>query len=408
MTAAGNSAQSSAPMQAHASPSAAGQVQGFTHRERDSTTILQADALNLLPAQLSALGIRKPMLITGSSVRQQPSYQRVLAALEPWQPVILSPVPSHASVQWVTEAAQVAQAQGVDAFIAYGGGSCCDTAQATALLQAEGGELTQYAVRFTPPSTLVAPTLRQPKHPVIAIPTTASGAEMTPSMGITDAQGHKFILHDVGTMSRVVLLDPVANLEVPASILMSTGFNALAHVLEGLYSLQRTPITDALCLHAIPLLVQSLPAVLKQPDSVLARAELMTAAHLAGRVIANARTALHHAICHAIGSRCRVAHGDANAVMLPHVLAFNASHVQTALDQALAAWPDRQPHDTLVTCVQALQVRLNVPRRLRDLGIARDQLQAVAHQVMGERGLYFNPRTVTDPSDILSLLERAY
>jgi len=383
-------------------------VRGFAHRERDSTTLMQADALSLLPAQLKTLGIRKPMLITGASVRSQPSYQRVLSSLEPWQPVILSPVPSHASVQWVTGAAQVARDQGVDAFIAFGGGSCCDTAQATALLQAEGGELTQYAIRFTPPSTLVAPTLVKPKHPVIAIPTTASGAEMTPSMGITDEHGHKFILHDVGTMSRVVLLDPVANLEVPPGILMNTGFNALAHVLEGLYSLQRTPITDALCLHTIPLLVRSLPAVLEQPQSVAARAELMTAAHLAGRVIANARTALHHAICHAIGSRCGVGHGEANAVMLPHVLAFNATHVQAALDQALAVWPDRPPHGTLVTCVQALQARLNTARRLRDLGIERDQLQAVAHQVMGERGLYFNPRTVTDPAEILSLLELAY
>jgi alcohol dehydrogenase len=384
------------------------EVRGFTHRERDCTTVLAPDALALLPSHLSALGVGKPMLITGASVRQQASYQRVLAALEPWQPVILNPVPSHASVQWVTHAAQVAQTQGVDAFIAYGGGSCCDTAQATALLQAEGGELTQYAIRFTPPSTLVAPTLQQPKHPVIAIPTTASGAEMTPSMGITDEHGHKFILHDVGTMSRVVLLDPTANREVPPAILMSTGFNALAHVLEGLYSLQRTPITDALCLHAIPLLVRALPAVLDEPERVNARADLLTAAHLAGRVIANARTALHHAICHAIGARCGVGHGEANAVMLPHVLAFNASHVQTALDQALHAWPDRHPHDTLITCVQALQARLNVPRRLRDMGISAQQLPSVAQQVMGERGLYFNPRTVTDPAEILALLERAY
>jgi alcohol dehydrogenase class IV len=404
----GHSAPASAPAADLAFTAEREQVRSFTHRERDSTTWMQPDALALLPSQLSNLGIRKPMLITGASVRQQASYQRVLQALEPWQPVILSPVPSHASVQWVTQAAQVAVAQGVDAFIAYGGGSCCDTAQATALLQAEGGDLTQYAVRFTPPSTLVAPTLLKPKHPVIAIPTTASGAEMTPSMGITDEHGHKFILHDVGTMSRVVLLDPVANLEVPPHILMSTGFNALAHVLEGLYSLQRTPITDALCVHAIPLLVQSLPAVLERPTSVTARAALMTAAHLAGRVIANARTALHHAICHAIGSRCGVGHGEANAVMLPHVLAFNATHVQAALDLALTVWPDRQPQDSLFSCVQALQVRLNVPRRLRDLGITTDQLQAVARQVMGERGLYFNPRTVTDPAEILALLERAY
>lgn len=388
-----------------APPSSA--VRGFTHRERDCTSILQANALDLLPAQLTTLGIRKPMLITGAHVRTQASYARLMRALHPWDPVLQPPVPSHASVEWVSQAAQTARDLDVDAFIAFGGGSCCDSAKATALLQAEGGELTQYAVRFTPPNTLVAPTLTQPKRAVIAIPTTASGAEMTPSMGITDAQGKKFILHDVGTMSRLVLMDPVANLEVPASVLMTTGFNALAHVLEGLYSLQRTPMTDAYCLHAVGLLVRSLPSVLEQPDSVQARADLLTAAHLAGRVIANARTALHHAICHAIGALCRVGHGEANAVMLPHVLAFNASHVQPALDQALHAWPDRQ-HDQLVDCVRELQARLQVPRRLRDLGMSPAQLPAVAHKVMGERGLYFNPRSVTDPAEILALLEQAY
>jgi alcohol dehydrogenase len=384
------------------------EVRGFTHRERDCTTLLQANALDLLPAQLTALGIRKPMLITGATVRQHDSHARLLRLLAPWQPVLPPPVPSHASVDWVTQAARSARTEGVDAFIAFGGGSCCDSAKATALLLAEGGELTQHAVQFTPPATMVTPALLRPKHPVIAIPTTASGAEMTPSMGITDAQGKKFILHDVGTMSRLVLIDPVVCLEVPAPVLMSTGFNALAHVLEGLYSLQRTPITDALCTHAIPLLVRSLPAVLNAPNSVAARAELLTAAHLAGRVIANARTALHHAICHAIGAMCRVGHGDANAVMLPHVLAFNAVQVQTALDQALAVWPERAPHDSLIDCVRHLQARLQVPQRLRDLGMTPDQLPAVARKVMGERGLYFNPRTVTDPAEILHLLEQAY
>ncbi|MEY3489806.1 MAG: hypothetical protein RL655_1374, partial [Pseudomonadota bacterium] len=95
------------PLAANSSASDHSAVQAFAHRERDSTTFLQADALSLLPAQLKTLGIRKPMLITGASVRSQPSYQRVLSLLDPWQPVILTPVPSHASVQWVTQAAQV-------------------------------------------------------------------------------------------------------------------------------------------------------------------------------------------------------------------------------------------------------------------------------------------------------------
>jgi alcohol dehydrogenase len=121
---------------------------------------------------------------------------------------------------------------------------------------------------------------------------------------------------------------------------------------------------------------------------VEARAALLAAAHLSGLVLLNARTCLHHAICHALGAVTGVPHGSANAVILPHALAFNDS-----------------PY---VQRVRELQAAIGVPRRLSELGVSKDRLPEVARTVMGERGVYFNPRPVPGSEAVQSLLEEAW
>lgn len=135
--------------------------------------------------------------------------------------------------------------------------------------------------------------------------------------------------------------------------------------------------------------MKALPAVAREPESVVHRGELLVAAHLSGQVLLNARTCLHHAICHVLGASTGVSHGDANSVMLPHVARFNG-------EEALAMQIDE------------LRESIGVPTRLRDLGVKREALPAVAKHVMGERGVYFNPRTIRSPEDVLELLERAW
>jgi alcohol dehydrogenase len=150
----------------------------------------------------------------------------------------------------------------------------------------------------------------------------------------------------------------------------------------------RTPVTDALCLYGIELFSDALPRVAREPQSVEARAALLTAAHLSGLVLLNARTCLHHAICHALGAVTGVAHGAVNAVMLPHVAAFNDS-----------------PY---VERIRSLQAEIGVATRLSELGMARDALGPVAEKVMEERGVYFNPRPVHGPAAVKKLLEEAW
>jgi alcohol dehydrogenase class IV len=137
------------------------------------------------------------------------------------------------------------------------------------------------------------------------------------------------------------------------------------------------------------------------------RAALLYAAHLSGQVLVNARTCLHHAVCHAIGSVTGVGHGDANAVMLPHAIAFNAEAAAGPLMRAAAAWgaPDVP---ALVDALRALQAAIGVPTRLRDIGVPRDALDRIGAKTMRERGLYYNPRRVAGAHEIRALLDVAY
>jgi alcohol dehydrogenase len=384
----------------------------FVHRNTASKVIFGPGALEQLAGELAALGIRRPLLLAGPRTARSTIYARVAELPPPLACRSFTGVPEHSSVAAVAALVTAARAHDADGFIALGGGSVSDTAKAASLLLAEGGELSAHASRFTPPATLVIPELSAPKLPIVAIPTTASGAEATASLGVrTDDARKKLLFWDPKLAARVILIDPAANADVPASIMLATGMNGLAHCIEGLYSKVRTPVTTALALHAIGLFRDALPAVAASPRSVECRATLLTAAHLSGLVLTNARTCLHHAICHALGAVTGASHGQANAVMLPHALAFNAPAASDAMAAMVRAWGGSSRGDapaTAIGLVRDLQSEIGVTTRLRDIGVAREALADVAHAVMGERGVYFNPRAVEGPQQIEALLQAAW
>mgnify|MGYP000013413305 CR=1 FL=1 len=377
----------------------------FVQRTSATKTVLRAGAVQALRGELDLLRARCVLLVSSASVQRSDLHTQVLAQLEGLALLHSPAIPAHSSVELVENLAAQAQTQGVDCIVAVGGGSCSDTAKAVAILMAEGGRLVDHASRFTPPNQLHVPQLLQPKVPIVTIACTASGAEVTPSLGVRDAEGKKLLFTDPQLASRVVLLDPQANVQVPAALMLSTGMNGVAHCLEGLYSKERSPLAELLALDALQRFAQALPEVQAQPQSVSARAQLLYAAHLSGLVLVNARTALHHAVCHAIGSVTGAPHGQANAVLLPHALRFNRPVVAPALERARAVLPGQMD---AITWVEQLAQQLGVPQRLREIGVPREALAKIAHKTMGERGLYFNPRQVLEAGEILDLLEQAY
>jgi alcohol dehydrogenase len=187
--------------------------------------------------------------------------------------------------------------------------------------------------------------------------------------------------------------------------------NGLAHCVEGFYSRVRTPVSSALALEAIRMFMQALPAVAREPDSVQARGIALVAAHLSGQVLLNARSCIHHSVCHALGAVAAISHGDANSIMLPHAMAFNAADPDAAAALALCAQAmgasDASPEGAIER-VQWLQQAIKVPTRLRDTGMQRSLLTEVAAKVMGEKGLYVNPRRVTQAAQVEPLLLAAW
>lgn len=381
----------------------------FVHRTPASRLVFGPGAVASLSTELAMLGVHRPLVLSGRRTAASSLHAAVRDALgnQPW--VGFDAVPAHSSVETVQALVAMARAEQIDGFVAVGGGSASDTAKAVSLLLAEGGQLEDHATRFTPPDRLFVPELRHPKLPIVAIPGTASAAEVTPGLGVRTNAGAKLLFMDLQLAARVILIDPALNLAVPAALMLATGMNGLAHCIEGLYSRVRTPVTTALALHAMAQFMRALPAVAARPDDVDARGELLVAAHLSGQVLLNARTCLHHAICHALGAGTGIGHGDANAVLLPEAVAFNAPACADELAAAAQACGlvDASAH-ALVEHLRTLQRALDVPTRLRDLGVKHEQLAGVAEHVMHERGLYFNPRRVQGAGEIAALLDRVW
>jgi alcohol dehydrogenase len=306
----------------------------------------------------------------------------------------------------------------LDALVALGGGKVVDTAKGVAVLLAEGGRLEDHCSLFTPPDRYLPRELPAPKLPVVAVPTTLAGAEMTPGGGATNDRGVKRTFWDPKLVGRVSAYDPEVLGATPAGVLATTGMNALAHCAEGLYSRTANPVSTALALEATKGLADALPAIRAEasPGAAAAAgtrlpaevgAALGEAAALAGMVIANARVGLHHAICHVLGARYGVPHGVANAIMLPPVLRFNLEATRDAqrrFAEALGVEAAEDPPEV----VRRFRDALDVPARLHDAGLHRRDLDRVAADLMQERGLYFNPRRVDGPSQVREVLEWAW
>lgn len=360
-----------------------------------------------LPAELDALGCARPVVLMQRRMHESAAWQRLQAMLAPAVADlrVYGDVPTHGSVQWVQAVAADLAGFACDGIVAVGGGSVSDAAKALAMLLAEGGRLADHATRFTPPAKVEIPRRVRPKLPIIALPTTASGAEVTPSFGARD-DDHKLLFWNRGLASATVLIDPDLSADLPIDLLRYTAMNGLAHCFEGMYSRNRSPISDALALLATEHFAQSLES---GGDESAQRGQLLLAGHVSGLVLSMARTCLHHAICHVIGARHGVGHGLANTVILPHAIRFNEEVAAPLLAPALAVLNrvSGTRHERVCDWVQDIVARRGLPHSLGALGVRREDLPAIARQTMTERGLAVNPRPVSHPDEVLSILERA-
>jgi maleylacetate reductase len=236
--------------------------------------------------------------------------------------------------------------------------------------------------------------------PILAVPTTYAGSEMTPIWGLTE-QGVKRTGRDPRVLPRTTLYDPELTLNLPASISATSGMNAIAHCVEGLYSESANPMVSLMAEEGIRALGRSLPRIVQQPASLEARSDALYGAWLAGVTLGSVGMALHHKLCHTLGGTFNLPHAETHTIILPHALAYNAKAVPEAATRVGRALGRQDGVQAIVELVKAL----GAPTALKDIGMPREGIERAAE--LATANPYYNPAPVKRDA-LRRLLENAY
>lgn len=364
-----------------------------------------------LPELLQEIGVTRPLVVCSRRAQNVPRLQSTLARFPTGVVAVFAGVEPHAPLPGAIAGAAQARAHRCDGIVAYGGGSASDLAKGIALALAEGDAIERFAIRREQ-GVVVGEASHNRKVPIVALPNTFSGAEITPGFSLTRPDGYKVIFRDPALAAQLILLDPDLIEDVPMRVLAGSAMNALAHCFEACYSRARTPISDLFALDGLHRLWRGLEARLDRGDGA---EDLLLGSYLAGAAIVNARTALHHSICHKLGPMAQLSHGEVNSLVLPHALAFNLPHcpaetarIARTLDiDSTRNDTDVQVHE-ICTRLRAYSQRAGLPQRLRDTAMRREQMSELAARVMAEPGLTFNPRPIDSPMLIEQALAPAW
>ena len=349
-----------------------------------------------LQQQLAAWGTRRVVLATTRSLlRDGGLAHQVAAALADVRVATVGGLRAHAPRPDVVRLVQVLREHGADALVGLGGGSVTSAVKIARLALANGVTREDEIDRLIGRDGLAAPGPR-----CAMLPTTLSAGEYTGMAGTTDPHTHrKQAVRHPALAPELVILDPALARDTPRALWLGTGLRALDHIVETWCSPGATRASDAACLRGLPLLLRGL----REGDAAAAQLGARAAIEgLAGGVPQGAS----HGIGHALGGVADVGHGDTTCVMLPHVLRYNAP-VNGARQRELALrWePSGRGLDALV---EELVASFALPGRLRDTGMDRTLLPAVAREALASPWVAANPRPLRSEGDILDLLRQAW
>ena len=332
----------------------------FTYQALPMRVVFGAGAIHSLPAEIDQLGLGRTLVLCGPE--QQRTGRAIVEALGERSVGLLAEARMHVPVELADRAGDRAREVGADGCVAVGGGSAIGLGKAIAL--AHG-------------------------LPVIAVPTTYAGSEMTPVWGLT-RNGQKSTGRDARVLPRSVIYDPELTLTLPVGLSVTSALNAVAHAVEALYAPDATPIISLLAEEGSRALIGALPALVRSGVDLDARRQAQYGAWLCGACLGATTMSLHHKLCHALGGTLDLPHASTHTVVLPHALAFNQPAVPqavAALSRALDGAPDpaRRLWD--------LAGDLGAPRSLRELGMAEADIGRITEQVIADP--YANPVEVT-------------
>ncbi len=366
-------------------------------------------ALTRMGEALKHSGWQRLMLCTSRSMRANGHADAVAEVLGDRLVAIFDTVRPHVQDVQLDEAAAMADLNNIDAVVGLGGGSPIGMAKAVSftLEDMRAGRSRQTA----------APTL-QPMFPVVAIPTTYAGSEMTAVFGIThsrEATPRKVTTYDPKVAPKLVVYDPQLTLDLPQELTASSGINALAHCFEALYSVTRHPVSTAAALEGIADISGSLLQCYRDGTNLRARSQMLVGAHLAGFALSSVAMGLHHGLCHVLGGAAGVPHGIANSIILPHAIRFNADATADQLLPAAEAMGlpvdghgTAAAMDATAQHVYDLVGEMHLPQRLREVGVKQSDLHRLSQLAFQNQTVQNNPKKIQDPAQIEDLLQAAW
>jgi alcohol dehydrogenase class IV len=237
-------------------------------------------------------------------------------------------------------------------------------------------------------------------RPVIAVPTTYAGSEMTPIYGVTEG-GVKKTGRDRKVLPRTVIYDPALTVSLPPQVSGPSGMNAMAHCVEALYAHDGNPIVTLMAAEGIRALARSLPVVVREPENLDARSAALYGAWLAGLVLGQAAIGIHHKLCHTLGGTFNLPHAGVHTVVLPHATAYNRDFAPEAMRIAADALGARDAAQGIFDLIATI----GAPRALKDIGMPADGLERAAE--LATKNQYPNPRPI-EIAPIRELLRNAY
>ncbi len=359
-----------------------------------------AGAIEVLPELVRETGSGRAFVVTDPGVRASGVIDRVLAilvaaGLETGLYAEVEPNPGAATVERGAAALRAFGVAGT-AVVAVGGGSAMDTAKALSLRAMNDAPV--WELGYDDPGL-------NPGRPLIAVPTTAGTGAETNSFGVitNEAIGRKSYIGHPSLLPVATILDPALTVGLPPAATAATGIDALTHALESLLSAHPNPFAEATALAAIRAVGEWLRRAVADGSDLEARSAMLIASHLAGLGQASGTgVGLVHALGHAIGTRGRLAHGLALAVVLPEVLAFYRGARDRELALVAVALAAASPTDDVATAagaaieaVERLCADVGVRPSLRDLGLDEAALDQVADDALDDPAIRNSPRLPT-------------
>jgi len=359
-----------------------------------------------LPGELKAKGLKRVLLASDRGLEAVGLVKRLedILSSSGIDYVTYLDIEANPSTETVDKGMRLYQENNLQAIICLGGGSPMDTAKSISVLVTCGGKIQDYEG---------AHKVQGPVAPVIAIPTTAgTGSEVTPFAVITDkSKNYKLTVFSYEIIPELALLDPELITTLPPTVAAPTGLDALTHAVEAYISLAAYPFSDAMAEKAMELIGKYIRPFVANRADIEAASGMLLGSMFGGIAFAWARLGNVHAMAHPLGGYFNIAHGVANAVLLPVILEYNALADQGKYEKIFNFIKDNKvitgfTPDMLVNEIKQLSNELGIPKNLTELGVSRETIHEMAVDAMKSGNIFVNPRQST-LADIEELYLRA-